>query len=114
MITVFALCVSDEVPNVPGVYAIRNRSGRTLYVGSTKNLKDRYRDHLGRLLSKSHPNTRLQRAFNQNRTVLFFRILECCTKRELVRCEEKYLKRWGGRLLNGQRKAGSGHYGSYF
>ena len=112
---IYALCMADEIPATPGVYPIQTVSGKVRYVGSTKNLKKRYRDHLRRLIKGQHPNRFLQKTFNLNRTVMHFKIVTKCLERELVRLEAqdmkgsyKYVK-----FLNRQQKSGSGHYGHY-
>lgn len=110
---VFAFSIAPQVPERPGVYAIQTRSGRHRYVGSTSNLRKRYRDHLSELVCGIHNNKSLQKIFNRSRTVLFFRVLEYCKKEELLRLEQTYLDKisiyssihW----CNRQNKAGSGH-----
>lgn len=49
----------------PGVYAIRNLETGWLYVGSSKNVRDRVLDHLRDLSLGSHPNQPLQTDFNR-------------------------------------------------
>jgi len=113
---VFALSVLDWVPQLPGVYCIETRSSRDRYVGSTGNLRKRYLSHLRELIYGIHTNRDLQKVFDMQRTVMFFRILKLCKREECLRLEQKYLDRMGVytsvHFVNKHNKAGSGHYGN--
>ncbi len=108
---VFALSLSPEIPSKPGVYKIQNASGTLTYIGGTNNLRKRYTTHLRRLVKKIHPNKKLQKMFNNNKTVTFFKILEVRSKESVTRREQKYLDASYKTVtkLNKQTKAGSGH-----
>lgn len=108
---VFALSLSPDIPSRPGVYKIQNSAGTLIYVGGTNNLRKRYTSHLRRLIKKIHPNNRLQKMFNSNKTVVFFKILKICSKESIARLEQKYLDVSFKTVtkLNKQTKAGSGH-----
>jgi hypothetical protein len=56
---------ASSLPEEPGVYAIENLQTERLYVGSSKNVRDRVLDHLSDLSLGSHPNQPLQTDFNR-------------------------------------------------
>jgi group I intron endonuclease len=49
-----------------GVYIIKNKITKTVYVGSTENTKIRWRDHRRHLKQNVHANIYLQRSWNKN------------------------------------------------
>ncbi len=69
-----------------GVYAIVNLVEGKQYVGSSKDLRRRWRDHWNELQSNKHSNAHLQRAFNKYGEAAFeFRILqEVVSEEELI------------------------------
>jgi group I intron endonuclease len=54
-----------------GVYIVLNTKTGTMYVGSAKEFKNRWNKHTGGLLTKSHSNPILQRAWNKYKHDVF-------------------------------------------
>ena len=60
-----------------GIYQITNQTNGKRYIGSSVNIKRRWRDHLAHLRRNIHHNPYLQRAFDkQGQDTFTFRILE--------------------------------------
>lgn len=80
-------------PKKTGVYAIVNLLDGKQYVGSSKDLRRRWRDHLNELRSNKHPNHHLQCAFHKYGADAFdFRILqEIANEDELVSVEQHWM-----------------------
>ena len=75
-----------------GVYKIVNPQTSTLYIGSSKDLSRRERDHFRQLTNNTHINNHLQHAFNKYGAHNFiFDVLEYCTESELLEREQVYL-----------------------
>lgn len=82
----------QEVEKKSGVYQIYSRARGEVYIGSTKNLNKRFRDHLRRLIKGNHPNYKLQKCFDR-RQILFFRVVVFCGQGILQRIEQEALDR---------------------
>jgi group I intron endonuclease len=67
--TVFARCKYEESPIVlpesHGIYIVHNRKNGNFYIGSTVNLRQRWRQHLWSLDNNRHHNPHLQSAWNK-------------------------------------------------
>jgi group I intron endonuclease len=50
--------------DVPGIYVIQNMENGKVYIGSSKHIKTRGKQHLSALRNNSHTNKHLQRAWN--------------------------------------------------
>lgn len=48
-----------------GIYKITNTLNKKMYIGSSKNMKLRMKEHLRNLINNNHPNNRLQNSFNK-------------------------------------------------
>ena len=48
-----------------GIYKITNKVNGKFYIGSSVDLKDRWRRHRSHLKNGSHVNTHLQRSYNK-------------------------------------------------
>lgn len=60
-----------------GIYQIRNRMNGKRYIGSARNLRHRWQDHLSALRRRQHGNRHLQRAFGKHGEQAFeFTVLE--------------------------------------
>lgn len=56
----------QEIPsNLSGIYQIRNTFNNKKYIGSSVNLRRRYREHFNTLINGTHYNSKIQRAFNK-------------------------------------------------
>ena len=80
--------------NIPGVYAIVNTLNNKKYIGSSNNLRKRYRQHYNSLVKNIHHNIHLQNAFNKYGEKVFeFWILETCenVRDTILFLEQKYI-----------------------
>lgn len=78
--------------NKSGIYCIVNTSNNYLYLGSTKNFWNRWREHYYQLRKGTHHSSYLQNSWNKYKESNFeFRILEICDKKELLDLEDMYL-----------------------
>ena len=80
--------------NVSGIYAIVNTLNNKKYIGSSENLRKRYRQHFNNLNKNKHANTHLQRAYNKYGASVFeFWILEECDniRDTLITLEQKWI-----------------------
>lgn len=75
-----------------GIYQIRNTVNGKIYIGSTQSFAKRRKRHFDLLCSTSHPNPKLQAAFNKYGIDAFvFEPLEECSVSELLSVEQRYL-----------------------
>lgn len=78
-----------------GVYAIINLVNQKIYIGSSKNIKKRKRDHFCRLRGDRHENDYLQKAFNRYGVDNFeFKILKLCKEEDLLKWEQIYINNY--------------------
>lgn len=76
-----------------GIYIIFNHVSNKLYIGQTRNLKNREICHFSALRNGKHHNKYLQRAFNRDGEDAFhFIVLEKCPVEELDERERQYIK----------------------
>jgi group I intron endonuclease len=52
--------------DMPGVYCIENRKTKQKYIGQTSRIGYRLNEHMRQLQEGTHPNPKLQDAFNNN------------------------------------------------
>lgn len=84
----------SKVPTTSGVYMIKNILNNHKYIGSTKNFKQRLKQHLSDLRRNKHHSYHLQAAWSKYGEKHFiFQILETCEpiKNTLMFLEQKYL-----------------------
>lgn len=104
--------------NCSGIYAIVNTLNNKKYIGSTSNMRKRYRQHYNDLVKQKHTNIILQRAFNKYGEKYFeFWILEKCenVRDTLLMLEQKYINDFGDYNIattatGGCGKHAKGHY----
>lgn len=71
-----------------GVYIISYNNKN--YVGSSSNLKKRIREHFSCLKKNTHPNKRLQNAYNKYGEIYFsYKIVATCPSEYLIKLEQK-------------------------
>jgi len=80
-----------------GIYYIKNLKNGKLYIGSAKNFKKRWKQHISDLKNNKHCNIILQRSFNKNKKDLSlyeFDIIEKCVyiKNTITKRENFYIK----------------------
>lgn len=83
-----------KVPKISGIYAVVNTLNNKKYVGSSSDIKKRYRQHYNDLYKNKHVNIHLQRAFNKyGKDAFEFWILEKCEdiKDTLIAIEQKWI-----------------------
>lgn len=74
---------------ITGVYKITSPSGN-FYIGSSKNIKDRFRRHKHQLRTNTHKNFILQKAWNKYGDFLY-EIIEECVFEFLIEKEQYYI-----------------------
>lgn len=85
-----------DIPNSSGAYRIVNIRDGKMYVGSTKNLRKRHRDHCGALIRGVHSSRKLQREYDHNGLIyLRFEVLVICSTREdALPIEQHFINRF--------------------
>jgi len=86
----------NDIGKLSGIYKIVNKVTGKYYVGSSKDINSKYKGrwvtHKYMLNSKTHPNIRLQRAWNKYGSENFvWEIVELTNIGELLITEQKYL-----------------------
>jgi len=81
---------------ISGIYAIINKTNGKRYIGSSKQIKYRWRsNHIPQLKKGEHYNTHLQHAWNKYGEKNFdFQILEECNESNLVEKEEHWIEHY--------------------
>jgi group I intron endonuclease len=75
-----------------GVYIIINIVNNMIYIGSSKDIEARWREHVHKFYGNRHENDKLQKAWNKYGEKAFqFRILEVVEEKDLVFREQYYL-----------------------
>lgn len=76
----------------PGIYLIKNIQNQKVYVGSSKNLSDRQKTHIGPLKLNKHKNPHLQSAINfYGHDSFLWVIQEFCEESELKAREQFWM-----------------------
>lgn len=73
-----------------GIYRIKNMRNGKCYIGSSKNLSLRKKQHFNKLDKNIHPNIHLQRAWNlsEDKNIFEFQIFICCKQEDLKKIEQ--------------------------
>jgi len=75
-----------------GIYKILNTKTNKIYIGSAKNLSDRWRTHRVHLNLNKHKNKHLQNSWNKYSGWFFeFIIIEYCEIKKLIEREQFYI-----------------------
>ncbi|ALN97247.1 homing endonuclease [Flavobacterium phage Fpv1] len=75
-----------------GIYMIMNLSNNKIYVGSSKDMSRRKREHFRALLINKHRNKYLQSSYNKHTKEMFvFIILEYCSTEQLITRENYWI-----------------------
>ncbi len=75
-----------------GIYKIENLVNGKIYIGSSSDLKNRWRQHLQSLVKGNHYNAYLQRSWNKYGMENFkFAIIEICELKSLIEREQNYI-----------------------
>ena len=76
-----------------GVYQIRNIINNQIYIGSSKNIQKRWKQHIKALCENKHDNIFLQNDWNNYGEDCFeFTILEFCEEDTQYKLEPEYFK----------------------
>lgn len=93
------------------IYKIVSKKTGNFYIGSSKNIKTRWRWHYNKLRNNKHHNIHLQHIYNKygERDLIFLKIEKCTTQNILIR-EQHYINTYqkDKHLLNVARQAGGG------
>lgn len=82
----------NNIPNKSGIYCFLNKTNHKRYVGSTINLKKRYREHKHQLVNNKHHSIHLQNSFNKHGIENFeFLVLSTCPKEYLLKLEQWFI-----------------------
>ena len=84
--------VANSLPSAPGVYRIVNTTNGKCYVGSSKNIKARYRQHKAQVYSGSHHSTKLRNSIRKHGPDNFaFEVVEFCDEHCLLAKEAHWM-----------------------
>jgi len=90
-----------------GIYQIKNLKNNKIYIGSSVDIRNRWRNHLFWLRNNRHYNSHLQRSFNKYGEKYFeFKVLELVIKKNLIKHEQFYLNKFNPKF-NIDKFAGS-------
>lgn len=85
-----------------GIYLIKNIITNQNYVGSSYNIKNRWRQHKWYLRNNQHNNTYLQNSWNKYGESSFeFSIIINCVVDDLLEKEKQYIEDYNGMIKNG-------------
>jgi hypothetical protein len=85
----FIFNINKEESSKFGIYQIRNLENNKIYIGSTKNFLNRYKQHLKRLEKNTHVNKKLQYSYNKYDS-FSFEIVEICDNLDVIFDRELY------------------------
>ena len=75
-----------------GIYCIKNIFNNKKYIGGSRNIYIRIRDHINKLINNSHRNCHLQNSFNTYGLNAFtFFIVEKCNYKKIEKNEQKWI-----------------------
>ena len=86
-----------SIPNKSGVYIIWNSLNQRFYIGSSHNMRNRFKQHLSGLFRGQHSNKAFQECFNAHGLKAFeFAVLENVTDgRSLEPLERAWMLKYG-------------------
>lgn len=96
---------TDEKIDGGGIYKITNITNNKIYIGSTKNFKNRWKSHVNLLKNKKHFNRHLQLSWNKygerNFKFLIIKKMKDVSEEKLLAEEQKYINLLNPFGLNG-------------
>lgn len=96
-----------DIPNMSGIYVIRNAANGKKYIGSAVNVRSRYSKHLSLLRAGRHHSRHLQSAWNKYGEDSFLvELVEPCAPEALVEREQRWIDELAPEY-NAAPKAGS-------
>ena len=78
------------MPKISGVYTIYNNVSGTIYVGKSKDIESRWKNHRNEMRRGVHNNQHLQRAYDKYGKDAFEFSLVCEQSGDLVKAEQAY------------------------
>ncbi len=85
----------NTITNVSGIYCITNIVSNKIYIGSSKHIDRRIKEHIRKLRKGTHANSHLQSAWNLHKENAFiFLIIEKCDTEELLIREQYYIDKY--------------------
>lgn len=79
---------------VCGIYKITNKVNNKIYIGSSKNIHKRWKNHIKELITNKHANIYLQHDWNEyGKECFMFEILEKCSEDIRYSIEQEYLNK---------------------
>ena len=98
------------------LYKIINNINDKIYIGSTKNLKNRESRHISDLKNDKHHSLHFQRFYNKHKDTIrltFEVISDNHSKKEIIKIEEEYIEKYYQNSFNVSKKASGGDLLSY-
>lgn len=94
-----------------GIYKITNKVNGKCYIGQSKSIPNRWRQHITDLNNGNHHCFKLQDDYDEYGIVNFsFEVLEICEdENELTRLEQVYMNKYSPKLYNSKRAISSNH-----
>lgn len=89
------IIVSKNIDSVPGIYALWNVDNSKIYIGSSKNIKNRIKNHLSLLSTNKHTIKALQDDFNKGNQFIVFLVLKVDNRDNLRYFEDKAAVHFG-------------------
>lgn len=84
-----------ELLKQSGIYQIRNTVNGKIYVGSARRLSTRRNGHFSGLRSNTHPNKKLQNAWDKyGEHIFIFEPLITCAPSMLIHYEQQFIDQW--------------------
>ena len=77
--------MAADIEDIPGVYLIRNTKNNKVYIGSSKHILTRFKEHIRYLKGGYHSNSHLQAAYNKYGS-------ECFEVSVLIYCESSQIR----------------------
>lgn len=85
---------------ISGIYQIINVVNNKKYIGSSKDLYNRYKSHLKTLIKNMHFNIHLQNAYNKYNCLFVFEVIRSCKIENLLKIEQFYIDLHKDNLYN--------------
>ena len=80
---------------ITGIYMIKCKINNKVYIGQSKNIKDRWKQHKKELRNNKHDNKNIQKDWNEYGQNSFeFNIIAECEENELNELEKKYINEY--------------------
>lgn len=83
---------SFSIPSFSGIYKFTNIINNKIYIGSTKNLRKRFNQHINLLKLQKHHSIHFQNSYNKyGENNFIYEIIELCDEKDLLLREQYYL-----------------------